>query len=246
MGRNNQGPGLGPRVCPAAEQTWAPQCCLELPDGPSQERGTDCAMQPKGQDPRPGRRLLGRKRGLLGTPSWRGTAERSSGSHSQRAQSRRAHRVHLSLSVRRRADAVRPAQREAEGLRRLQPQDQGPLPVEGSGQVLARGLPQVRLLRLPPGRGGLHPLHQGQPHPVPPRLPEVGRLPPLGPSAQRAPGCGPSTQSAQPECVLSPDCPAPALFPHMPAEPPWQGHTFNSWDSVASTGPGQASVTTGT
>jgi len=31
----------------------------------------------------------------------------------------------------------------------------------------------VRLLRLPAGRGGLHALHQGQPHPVPERLPTV-------------------------------------------------------------------------
>lgn len=68
------------------------------------------------------------------------------------------------------------------------------------------------------------------------------------PSAQRAPGCGPSTQSAQPECVLIPDCPAPALalLPHMPVEPPWQGHAFNAWGSGASTGSRQAAITTGT
>lgn len=33
----------------------------------------------------------------------------------------------------RRADALRTAQGEAEGLRRLQPKDQGPVPAEGSG-----------------------------------------------------------------------------------------------------------------
>ncbi|XP_063233269.1 uncharacterized protein LOC134537016 isoform X3 [Bacillus rossius redtenbacheri] len=45
----------------------------------------------------------------------------------------------------------------------------------GAGPLLARGLPEVRLLRLSPGRGGLHALHQGQPHPVQERLPQVVR-----------------------------------------------------------------------
>lgn len=35
------------------------------------------------------------------------------------------------------ADALRPTKREAEGLRGLQPQDQGQVPAEGAGQVLA-------------------------------------------------------------------------------------------------------------
>lgn len=68
---------------------------------------------------------------------------------------------------------VPPVQREASGLRRLQREDPGPLHAAGPGPVLARGLPEVRLLRLPPGPGGLHPLHPGKPHPVPQGLPEV-------------------------------------------------------------------------
>lgn len=70
-------------------------------------------------------------------------------------------------------NALRPAGHQAKRLCRLQPEDQGPLPAEGPRQVLARGLPQVCLLRLPAGRGGLHALHQSQPHPVPERLPTV-------------------------------------------------------------------------
>lgn len=75
---------------------------------------------------------------------------------------------------------VPPVQREAPGLRRLQREDPGPLHAAGPGPVLARGLPQVRLLRLPPGPGGLHPLHPGKPHPVPQGLPEVTATPPPG------------------------------------------------------------------
>ena len=41
------------------------------------------------------------------------------------------------------------------------------VPTEGVGAVLARGLPQVRLLRLQAGGGGLNAVHEGQPHPVP-------------------------------------------------------------------------------
>lgn len=68
---------------------------------------------------------------------------------------------------------VAPVQGEAAWLRRLQREDPGPLHAAGAGPLLARGLPEVRLLRLPPGPGGLHPLHPGQPHPVPQGLPEV-------------------------------------------------------------------------
>lgn len=68
---------------------------------------------------------------------------------------------------------VPPVQREVEGLCWLQREDPGPLHAAGAGQVLARGLPEVCLLWLPPGPGGLHPLHPGKPHPVPQRLPEV-------------------------------------------------------------------------
>lgn len=75
---------------------------------------------------------------------------------------------------------VPPVQREAAGLRRLQWEDPGPLHAAGVGPVLARGLSEVRLLRLPPGPGGLHPLHPGQPHPVPQGLPEVTTTPPQG------------------------------------------------------------------
>lgn len=70
-------------------------------------------------------------------------------------------------------NALRPAGHQAKRLCRLQPEDQGPLPAEGPRQVLARGLPQVCLLWLQAGRGGLHALHQSQPHPVPERLPTV-------------------------------------------------------------------------
>lgn len=75
---------------------------------------------------------------------------------------------------------VPPVQREAEGLCRLQREDPGPLHAAGVGQVLARGLPEVRLLWLPPGPGGLHPLHPGEPHPLPQGLPEVTRTPLAG------------------------------------------------------------------
>nr|QOK99936.1 rhombotin-1 [Sparus aurata] len=44
------------------------------------------------------------------------------------------------------------------GLRRLQQEDPRPLHAAGVGQVLARGLPEVCLLRLPPGKAGLHSL----------------------------------------------------------------------------------------
>lgn len=75
---------------------------------------------------------------------------------------------------------VPPVQREAEGLCRLQREDPGPLHAAGVGQVLARGLPEVCLLWLPPGPGGLHPLHPGEPHPLPQGLPEVTRTPLAG------------------------------------------------------------------
>lgn len=147
----------------------------------------------------------------------------------------------LSPVPRRRADALGPAQREAEGLRGLQPQDQRPLPAEGAGQVLARGLPQVRLLRLPPGRGGLHPVHQGQPHPVPARLPEVGPPPPplpsVPPPAQggaapptpaRAPPLGPSARPTPdgPRCPWAPEkLPRAGVcrFPESRKGPPRRG-----------------------
>ncbi len=70
-------------------------------------------------------------------------------------------------------NALRPAGHQAKGLCRLQPENQGPLPAEGLGQVLARRLPQVRLLRLPTRRGGLHTVHQSQPHPLSEGLPKV-------------------------------------------------------------------------
>ena len=69
-----------------------------------------------------------------------------------------------------------PVKGEAAGLCRLQQEDPRPLHAAGVGQVLARGLPEVRLLRLPPGTAGLHPLHPGQPHPLPQGLPEVTPL----------------------------------------------------------------------
>ena len=43
----------------------------------------------------------------------------------------------------------------------------------GAGPVLARGLPQVRLLRRETGRGGPLPLHQGQPAALQEGLPQV-------------------------------------------------------------------------
>ena len=45
----------------------------------------------------------------------------------------------------------------------------------GPGPVLARGLPQVRLLWREAGRGGPLPLHQGQPAALQEGLPQVGR-----------------------------------------------------------------------
>lgn len=38
------------------------------------------------------------------------------------------------------------------------------VPFEGHGEVLARGLPQVRLLRLPPRGGRLQAVLQSRPH----------------------------------------------------------------------------------
>lgn len=77
----------------------------------------------------------------------------------------------------RRVPGVPPVPGEAAGLRRLQREDPGPLHAAGAGPLLARGLPQVRLLRLPTGPAGLHPLHPGQPHPLPQGLPQVSRQP---------------------------------------------------------------------
>lgn len=77
----------------------------------------------------------------------------------------------------RRVPGVSPVPGEAAGLRRLQREDPGPLHAPGAGPFLARGLPQVRLLRLPAGPVGLHPLHPGEPHPVPQGLPQVSRQP---------------------------------------------------------------------
>lgn len=55
-------------------------------------QGTGCATRPQGQDPRWGGRLLGRKRGHLGTPILEGARQgEAEGSRSQRAQSHRAH-----------------------------------------------------------------------------------------------------------------------------------------------------------
>lgn len=79
----------------------------------------------------------------------------------------------LVVFLRRYTNALRPAGHQAKGLCRLQPENQGPLPAEGPGQVLARRLPQVRLLRLPSRRGGLHAVHQSQPHPLSEGLPTV-------------------------------------------------------------------------
>lgn len=75
----------------------------------------------------------------------------------------------------RRVPGVPPVPGEAAGLRGLQREDPGPLHAPGAGPLLARGLPQVRLLRLPAGPAGLHPLHPGQPHPLPQGLPQVSR-----------------------------------------------------------------------
>ena len=52
----------------------------------------------------------------------------------------------------------------------------------GAGLLLARGLPQVRMLRLPTRRGRLHSVHPGEFDFVPTRLPQVRQflsLPPF-------------------------------------------------------------------
>ena len=59
------------------------------------------------------------------------------------------------------------------GVFRVSEEDHRALPAEGPRPVLARGLPQVLLLRLPPRRGGVDTLHQGQPPPVSQGLPKV-------------------------------------------------------------------------
>ena len=58
-------------------------------------------------------------------------------------------------------------------MRRLRQEDHGAVPPQGPRPVLARGLSQVRLLRLPPGGGGIHALHEGQPHLVQEGLSQV-------------------------------------------------------------------------
>ena len=45
--------------------------------------------------------------------------------------------------------------------------------LSGAGPVLARGLPEVRLLRREAGRGGAVSLHQGQPAALQEGLPQV-------------------------------------------------------------------------
>jgi hypothetical protein len=47
--------------------------------------------------------------------------------------------------------------------------------LKGFRLLLARGLSQVRMLRLPTGRGRLHPLHKSQFDSLQKRLPQVYR-----------------------------------------------------------------------
>jgi hypothetical protein len=62
------------------------------------------------------------------------------------------------------------------GMRRMRQEDHREVPPQGAGPLLARGLPQVRLLRLPPRGGRFHALHQGQPHTLQEGLPQVRLL----------------------------------------------------------------------
>ena len=55
----------------------------------------------------------------------------------------------------------------------MQEKDHGEIFTESNESVLARGLPQVFLLRLSARGGGIHALHQGQPNAVPTRLSKV-------------------------------------------------------------------------
>ncbi|XP_070085308.1 rhombotin-2 isoform X2 [Equus przewalskii] len=58
-------------------------------------------------------------------------------------------------------------------MRRLPAEHRGPLLPEGHRPVLARGLPELRPVRVPAGRGGAAPLLQAGPEAVPPRLPQA-------------------------------------------------------------------------
>ena len=80
----------------------------------------------------------------------------------------------LFLSSFRYTNALSPARHQAERLCWLQPKDQGPVSAKGVGQILAWRLPEVCLLRLPFGRSGFYPVHEGQPYPLSQRLSEVG------------------------------------------------------------------------
>lgn len=53
---------------------------------------------------------------------------------------------------------------DSQGVRELRQTHHRTILAQGTGPVLARGLPQVRLLRLSLGRGRVHVVHQGQPH----------------------------------------------------------------------------------
>lgn len=58
-------------------------------------------------------------------------------------------------------------------MRRMREANKRPVSAQGRGPVLARGLPQVRLLRLPSGRGRVHALQEGQPPALQEGLPKV-------------------------------------------------------------------------
>ena len=64
-------------------------------------------------------------------------------------------------------------QRRPAGLRRLPETHLRTIPAASARSLLARGLPQVLVLRLPPRRGRLHALHQGELTALPTRLPPV-------------------------------------------------------------------------
>lgn len=98
-------------------------------------------------------------------------------------------------------------------MRRLPAEHRGPLLPEGHRPVLARGLPELRPVRVPAGRGGAAPLLQAGPEAVPPRLPQVPRAPgPCSKGGPQKPGAGsvspaPVPAGGGPAAVLGPGCP---------------------------------------
>ncbi len=63
--------------------------------------------------------------------------------------------------------------RPAAPVPRVREEDRRQVPAQGDGRVLARGLPQVRLLRLSARRGRVVVVHQGESHTLQTRLPPV-------------------------------------------------------------------------